>query len=231
MKIQSITTIEIVSICNLSCPYCITPKLKTAPERRAGIMTEEVFYQSLHWLKVLCDRGSQKEVCLNGNGEPLLDPQIVKRVQAVKDIMGLRRVMFCTNGLLLTEELAYDLKAAGLDRMDVSAHSAVHARRAVDILKRVGIKGVLAIGAIVDGHNWCDQIDEEYWVKALPKIICHPLLQGKAYIQSEGNVSVCCYDYLNLGTVGTVLDDDLLDREMLPYELCQHCHQAPEVRG
>ncbi len=54
---------------------------------------------------------------------------------------------------------------------------------------------------------------------------CDPLIDGRAYVQSEGDVVPCCYDYRNLGRIGHVFDQDILERELKPFALCETCHQ------
>jgi hypothetical protein len=223
ITLRTITTIELSSKCNLSCLYCVNRKM--SPHRVPSIMSDEVFEASLGWLRRLCDLGTQREVNLNGNGESLLDPQIIERTAAVVKIMGHRQVSFCTNGLLVTENLLRGLQEAGLRRMDVSAHSAYHARRAFDLMNKVGMGGVLATGAILQPHNWAGQLEPENDVTVRLSIQCDPLIEGRGYVQAEGDVVPCCYDYRSLGRFGHVLDGDLLKREIKPYELCFKCHQ------
>lgn len=201
------------------------------PARKPGIMADFVFRRSLYYLKRLVDQGTQKEVNLNGNGESLLDPDIVDRVRRVKDIMGDGQVQFCTNGLALTWDLAVALKDAGLDRLDVSVHDPYHARRCAHMLSEVGMQGVIADGAIKSSHNWAGQLELEHQVEMQYRLPCIPLMEGRGYINSEGRLSPCCYDYRNLGQFGSVFDVDLLDREIRPYVLCRDCHQVFYVKS
>jgi hypothetical protein len=224
ITLKTITTIELSSACNLACKYCVNRLMKWH-DRSPKIMDDITFHASLEWLHRLCDLGTQQEVNLNGNGESLLDPQIVERTAAVIKVMGNRQVSFCTNGMLVTEDLLRRLQDAGLKRMDVSAHRAYHARRTIDLLNKVGMQGVLATGAIVAPHNWAGQIEPEHSVTVRLKIQCDPLIEGRGYIQAEGDVVPCCYDYRSLGKFGHVYDEDLLKREIKPYSLCFTCHQ------
>jgi hypothetical protein len=195
--------------------------------RDIGIMSDEVFDKSLELLRETVSRGTQMEVNLNGNGESLLDPQIVERVKRVKAVMGGRRVRFCTNGLLMTDEIARALKAAGIDDIDVSIHSAKHARKAYLSILKAGIPSVVATGPIQYPHNWAGQLEPENTLDVeLYGIACDPLIHGYGYIQKEGNISPCCFDYQNLGTFGTVFDADIFDRPIKPYALCDKCHQV-----
>lgn len=224
--INTITTIELSSLCNLKCGYCIQGQLIESPARDPGIMTDAIFERSLYWLSELNALGTQGIVNLNGNGESLIDPQIVKRVAAVVSIVGPERVQFCTNGILLTQELAYELAGAGIRRIDLSIHAPYAARRAFQYLYKAGIQSTLNPGPVTGTHNWAGQLAPEHCVEILPRIDCHPLIEGRAYILSEGDVTPCCYDFQPLGAFGHVNDDDLLSRVMSDYQLCATCHQT-----
>lgn len=226
ITLQTITTIELSNECNLSCRYCIHRLMHKEPTRELGIMSDEVFERSLRWLKALCERGTQGTINLNGNGESCLDPRLPERIRSVKDVMGYGAVNMCTNGVNLTEEMAIKIRDAGIDQFDVSPHSPFHARRAVQIMRKAGLRGIVNFGTIMQPHNWAGQIEPQNCVDEVAKIPCVPLIEGRGYIQKEGNVSPCCYDFRNLGTFGTVFDDDLLEKEIRPFVLCQRCHQV-----
>ena len=227
ITLKTITTIELSSICNLKCKYCVNRLLVKHPARSAGIMSDEIFAKSVIWLKLLCENGTQNEVNINGTGESCLDPNLIKRARIVKDIAGPdRRVGFCTNGLNMTHEMAKGLRDSGIDYVDLSIHSPWHTRKALGILSSVGIFGVVAFGAIVTSHNWAGQLEPENTVDINYKMQCDPLIQGMGYISSEGWLTPCCYDYRLLGAYGHVNDKDLLNKEIKPYKLCKTCHQA-----
>ena len=58
-------------------------------------------------------------VCLNSDGEPLLDKKIAERIRKLKDI-GMKHVNISTNAQLLTKERAQELLEAGLDDIRIS---------------------------------------------------------------------------------------------------------------
>ena len=230
--LKTITTIELASSCSLKCSYCIN-RLMPTQGRDYEIMSDEVFDSSLDVLLNCVKQGTQAEVNLNGNGESLLDPDILDRIRAVRGVMGAGQVQMCSNGTHLTEELAQGMIDAGISRCDISIHDTVAARKAVDIMKAVNMPGVLAVGPVHGSHNWCDQIEPEHRVKHIPVgVPCKPLMEGRGYIQSNGDVSPCCYDYRSLGAFGNVFDNDLFERNIKRFELCGPCHQEiPEGIG
>ena len=229
--LSTITTIELANICNLQCLYCVSRFLVNHPNREPGIMDNETFERSLWVLQQCCDKGTQAEVNVNGTGESCLDPQLPRRIRAVKDIMGDRQVQFCTNGLNMTKILAGNIKSAGIDRIDISVHNIYYARKCAEIFADVGITGIFSMGALLTPHDWAGQLPAEYKPMVIHPMPCDPIIEGRGYISKEGSISPCCFDYRLLGVFGTVFDDDIMDREVKPYELCKTCHQViPEIK-
>ena len=226
MKLKTITTIELSSKCNLKCQYCINRYMEDRADRIPRVMSNDVFYAACDILKETVSRGTQAEVNLNGNGESLLDPDIIERVGTIKEIAGKGvKVQMSTNAVLLTPEIALNLKSAGLDKLHISVHSAYHVRRAVDFLQRMNLEFCVNPGTILTSHNWAGQLEKEDSVFILPKAKCDPLLEGRGYIQAEGDIVPCCYDYRNLGKIGTVFDLNIFEIEYGKFELCETCHQ------
>ena len=225
MKLKTITTIELSSLCNLSCKYCINRLLVKHPMRSPGIMTDEIFEASLNILRNLCLGGTQQEVNLNGNGESTLDDQLIERIKKTKDVVGNRTVTFCTNGVNMTADLAKELKNAGLDIISLSPHSPFHTRKAAHLLAGNGFKPFINFGSICASHNWAGQLEPENSIDCRLTNVCKPLEEGRGYISNEGYLSPCCYDYKLVGIYGHVLDDDIFEKEVAPYSLCHTCHQ------
>lgn len=226
MKLSTITTLELSNVCNLNCLYCVNRLLKDYPKRVSGIMTDKVFDKSLELIAELCLRGTQKEVNMHGNGESTLDPKLIERIGKVRNVVGDRDVFLCTNGLSMTEDLAKSLKDSGLTRCDVSPHSPFHARKAISVFRSIDMmEGELNLGSMINTHNWAGQLEPENSVDIYLDNQCDPLLEGRGYVLTEGNITPCCYDYRNLGVFGSVSDSDILEREVKPYVLCKTCHQ------
>lgn len=225
MKLKTITTIELSSLCNLLCSYCVNRLLVKTPIRAPGIMGASVFDLSLNILRNLCLAGTQQEVNLNGNGESTLDEQLIERIKKTKEVVGSRTVTFCTNGVNMTATLAKGLRGSGLDMISLSPHSPFHARRAAHIMVDNGLMPYVNFGAICASHNWAGQLEPENSIDCKLSNDCKPLEEGRGYISSEGCISPCCYDYKLLGVFGHVLDDDILEKEISPYSLCHTCHQ------
>jgi len=231
--LKTIATIELSSICNLKCNYCINRLLVHDPRRRAGLMTDAIFNRALYWLEWCCKNGTQGAIALNGNGESTLDYKLCDRITEVKKIIGNRKVLLSTNGMNMTVELAKRLKRSGLDQIDLSTHNTDKARIAAQMLHMAGLRGAVTHGPVALAHNWAEQLEPSNCVIILPAKnknfeICENIAEGRGYIQSEGDVTVCCYDYKNLGSYGHVNDNDLNLKEIKKFELCDNCHQYNE---
>ena len=112
--------VSVTDRCNFRCPYCMPaevfgpghaflrdPQLMTLAE----IVRLARAFQGLGVVKLR----------LTG-GEPLLRPDVPDLIRALKQDVGLPEVALTTNGWLL-EKLAPALRAAGLDRVNVSVDS------------------------------------------------------------------------------------------------------------
>jgi hypothetical protein len=191
-------------------------------------MSQEVFEASIKLLKVLVDRGTQKELNLNGNGESLLDSRLLTRIARLRCELGKDIILqFSTNGILLNPSMAASLKKTGINRVDLSAHNPAAARKARCYFIAAKMNGIVTNGPVSGAHNWAGQLEPENSVPILPVgLPCDPLIEGRAYIQSEGDIVPCCYDYRNLGKFTHVFDGQALEREMKPFLLCESCHQV-----
>jgi len=112
--------ISVTDRCNFRCPYCM-PAEVFGPGypflRDPQLMKLEELAKIARAFVAL---GVEK-IRLTG-GEPLLRPDVPDLVRVLKGELGVRDVALTTNGWLL-EKMAPALKAAGLDRVNVSVDS------------------------------------------------------------------------------------------------------------
>ncbi len=104
--------ISLTDACNLRCVYCM-PEHITFRRREELLSDEEI----LRLVRIFASLGVDK-VRLTG-GEPTIRPRLVELVRQIKQVPGIRSLAMTTNGLLLPE-LAFPLKQAGLDRVNIS---------------------------------------------------------------------------------------------------------------
>jgi cyclic pyranopterin phosphate synthase len=112
--------ISVTDRCNFRCPYCMPKEVFGAGYpflRDPQLMTLGELTKIARAFKAL---GVEK-VRLTG-GEPLLRSDVPELIRQLKQEVGIKEVALTTNGWLL-EKLAPALRAAGLDRLNVSVDS------------------------------------------------------------------------------------------------------------
>jgi cyclic pyranopterin phosphate synthase len=103
--------LSVTDHCNLACRYC-------APDHGAtlrGRLDVDLAYAIVDWLTT---QHGIRYVRLTG-GEPLLHPHLIPLVARLSRLGGLHELTLTTNGQALSQWAA-DLRAAGLDRVNVS---------------------------------------------------------------------------------------------------------------
>jgi cyclic pyranopterin phosphate synthase len=102
--------------CNLRCIYCHPLPDCSLIEHKEVLEFEEI----LRIVRLFAECGIKK-LRLTG-GEPLLRRDIVQLVRELAAIVGIKELSVTTNGIFL-EQLAAELKAAGLQRVNISVDS------------------------------------------------------------------------------------------------------------
>ncbi|MBI2485966.1 MAG: GTP 3',8-cyclase MoaA [Deltaproteobacteria bacterium] len=140
--------ISITDRCNLRCIYCMPPEGIELFEKNQILTFEEMERFS----RIAVNLGVRK-IKLTG-GEPLVRKGIMRFIASLKEIDGLDDLSLTTNGIFL-EDLADDLKASGLNRVNVSLDSLDNKRygemtRGGDLSRVLrGINKALEVGFIV----------------------------------------------------------------------------------
>lgn len=226
MKIATINSIEISSLCDNACDYCPAPD--QGQHRETGLMEHAVFEQAIGWVRKFAQAGTQRELNLFGVGEPTLHPALVDFVAYAREHLPARqRLHLNTNGNRMTIELARALKGAGIDSVDITAHKARAAARTLRIFRAAGIAGRISIDPITAPNNWAGQVDwfaPDYFKGA--GMECPWLRRGQVMVMSSGAVTRCCIDAFGRGVCAT-LDDDLAAVDLKPFDLCRDCHHIP----
>jgi len=219
MKITTINSIEVSSLCNLNCQYC--PASKQGQHRNIGIMDMGTFEKAIEIVAHYAGQGTQKELNLFGIGEPLLNPLILDFVEMARNYVPMsQEVHLNTNGILMDRDLALNLKLAGISSIDITGHHPYHTAKTIRILQEVGIPGQLSVDFMVRPNDWAGQVE---WFKSQYRYKCPWIERGQVMVMSNGDVTTCCIDAFGKGVVGSV-DDDLSDIDLEPFELCQSCH-------
>lgn len=107
-------TIETCNNCNARCIMC--PKGQ-ASAKGMQVMKDDIFEKVIGEIKNY--REWIEMICLNSDGEPLLDKRIPYRIKRLKEI-GIKHVNISTNAQLLTREKIGELLESGLDDIRIS---------------------------------------------------------------------------------------------------------------
>jgi cyclic pyranopterin phosphate synthase len=108
--------LSVTARCDLRCTYC--RPAGTPSDQPGADLTGD---QRVDLVRLLAGRFGLAQVRLTG-GEPLLDPTLVPLIAAIRTAVPALAIAMTTNGRRMAE-LAAELRAAGLDRLNVSLDS------------------------------------------------------------------------------------------------------------
>ncbi len=126
--------VSVTDRCNLRCTYCLPADMEFPFGDRAFLSPTE-----METLVGALVRLGIRQVRLTG-GEPLVRKDILEIVRRLKSLPGLEDLALSTNGTELAR-LAPELKAAGLDRVNISVDS-LDPERFEALTRRGGLKEV-----------------------------------------------------------------------------------------
>jgi MoaA/NifB/PqqE/SkfB family radical SAM enzyme len=110
--------IEVTNHCNAKCYMCPHNKMK----RKKGIMPWELFTKIIDECKDFEGRGLV--FILHKDGEPLLDPLLIRRIEYIKANLKNSRVTFNSNAMLLNEEMSLKILNSPIDSITFSVDGA-----------------------------------------------------------------------------------------------------------
>lgn len=113
--------ISVTDRCNLRCTYCL-PEEGVAPMPRAGLLS----FEEIVLLVGCFARLGVRRLRLTG-GEPTVRRDLPELVRMLRRLPGIEDLALSTNGVLLAE-MAAPLRAAGVDRLNVSVDTLDGAR-------------------------------------------------------------------------------------------------------
>src|SRR6476661_9336097 len=105
--------ISLTDRCNFRCVYCMPASGMVFQPREELLSDDEL----IRLIGIFAKVGFRK-IRLTG-GEPTIRPHLIDIVREIKKLPGIEELSMTTNGLLLSR-IAHDLKAAGLDRVNIS---------------------------------------------------------------------------------------------------------------
>ncbi|HBL50078.1 MAG TPA: GTP 3',8-cyclase MoaA, partial [Firmicutes bacterium] len=177
--------VSVTERCNLRCLYCRPESDSGAGDGDCGNSNGGLGAAALDnesFLRIIAAAAALgvKKIRLTG-GEPLVYPDLAALVAGIRAIAGIEEITLTTNGLLLAEQ-AGQLKAAGLDRVNISMDSLEVTRfaeltRGGDLKKVLqGMAAAMAAGlsliklnvVLVKGVNDCEISDFATLTMGLP---------------------------------------------------------------
>ncbi len=129
--------ISVTDRCNIRCFYCM-PNENVRFRPRDEILT---FEEIERFVRVVAQMGVHR-LRLTG-GEPLVRADLPGLVRKLAAIPGINDIALTTNGILLTPQLAAELRSAGLHRLNISLDTLSEATFQ-KIARREGLDRVLA---------------------------------------------------------------------------------------
>ena len=126
--------ISVTDRCNIRCFYCMPEFVKFLPQ--TDVLT---FEEIVRLTRIFAGAGIDR-VRLTG-GEPLVRRDVAGLIKMLKSIDGIKDIAITTNALLLAEQAA-ELRAAGLDRLNISLDT-LDPQKFEQITRRKGLEKVL----------------------------------------------------------------------------------------
>ena len=152
--------ISLTDRCNFRCVYCM-PASGMVFQPRDELLSDE---ELLRLIRIFAGVGFRK-IRLTG-GEPTIRPHLVDLVREIKATPGIEELSMTTNGLLLGR-IAGDLKAAGLDRVNISFDTLDPLKfklmtrggrldmvwQGLEAAQEAGLTPIKINGVVLKGHN------------------------------------------------------------------------------
>ena len=135
-RIHTALRLSVTDRCNIRCFYCMPSEQVQFLPRPELLSFEEI----VRVTKIFTDMGVNK-LRLTG-GEPLVRRDLPLLVSKLRQISAVKEIAITTNAILL-ENMAVDLKTAGLDRINVSLDT-LDAQQFLEITKRDQLSAALA---------------------------------------------------------------------------------------
>jgi len=134
-RVHTNLRLSVTDRCNIRCSYCM-PSENVVFRPREDLLT---FEEIERCVRAAAELGVTK-LRITG-GEPLVRTGLVALVQKIASVPGIEEVAMTTNGMLLAEQ-AIGLKAAGLDRINISLDT-LDEKMFQRITRREGLSRVL----------------------------------------------------------------------------------------
>ena len=200
--------IETLTACNLRCSYCPNSVFERGLIKNNQEMEMELFHKIIDELAELNWVG---EIQPHSYGEPLLDKRIVELCSYIKQNLPSSKINIFTNGELLNVDLYKRLVQAGVNIFSVTQHLEKQATGTLDVIeyrKKNGSENVHFNYNKINNLNSRAGLVE---VKGGKKRVECNWPDHHVGISFDGQIMICCNDYLNEVKVGNVSNEKIID--------------------
>jgi MoaA/NifB/PqqE/SkfB family radical SAM enzyme len=147
--------------------------------------------------------------------EPLIDPRFYTILDLIKKYIPKAFVSIYTNGFFLDEMVLDELAEHGMNRVAISLYDKKEDKRLLGLLRRIRANGGHSIELrayrryplSVCMNNKIEWYDDEPINSKMP---CSAPL-SYLYINTYGDVVLCCHDWKSMHTFGSIYDSSLYD--------------------
>jgi len=108
--------IDISTACNHVCDFCSNPDKRTLKSWMKHKDFKEICYKINEFVPI----SSLEEIGLSGQGEPLLNKDLMKNVKWLKNNYNVKYLYLSTNGAMLTSNVSDELFSSGVDSIKIS---------------------------------------------------------------------------------------------------------------
>ena len=200
--------IETLTACNLRCSYCPNSVYERGLIKNNQEMETKLFYKIIDELAELNWVG---DIQPHSYGEPLLDGRLPSFCSYIREKIPLASISIYTNGELLNIDWYKKLVSAGVNKFRVTQHLENQSKGTLDVIRYrekqdfdnieftyTRLNNINSRGGLVD-------VDEG----KLRQECNYP--DHHVGISFDGQILICCNDYLNEAKVGNIKDEKLID--------------------
>ena len=200
--------IETLTACNLRCSYCPNSVYERGLIKNNQEMETKLFYKIIDELAELNWVG---DIQPHSYGEPLLDGRLPSFCSYIREKIPLASISIYTNGELLNIDWYKKLVSAGVNKFRVTQHLENQSKGTLDVVRYrekqdfdnieftyTRLNNINSRGGLVD-------VDEG----KLKQECNYP--DHHVGISFDGQILICCNDYLNEAKVGNIKDEKLID--------------------
>ena len=204
-----IVEVETTTACNLRCSYCPNSKFtRSLPENKKD-MKLELYHKIVDELAGLKYKG---RFSLHFYGEPLMDKKLPELVAYAKEKLKNANIVLFTNGELLTINKYNELTNAGIQKFVVTQHLAKESNNIKNVLAYRKINGTKSVILEYNKLKKKDMTNRGGLVNIHQKRMKYcTLASDNLVIDYNGNVVLCCNDYLSSVKFGNINDEKIID--------------------